>query len=62
MKPSHLQTPRTLADTTFVTGYYSANFKPKTQPKMDWQDRLVIWAGSIIGFALLVMVMAGVIQ
>ena len=41
MKPSHLQTPRTLAETTFTTGYCS--YEPAAY---DWQDYVVFWASA----------------
>lgn len=54
-KPSNITTPRTLADCTFTVGYTS---RPAAT-RMDWQDRLVIWASSIAGFALLVLIAVG---
>lgn len=32
MKPSHIQTPRTLADCTFTQGYATKHFSPHAEP------------------------------
>lgn len=49
MKPSHITTPRTLAETTFSTGYASA------QPdRSSFADRAVMWA---CGFAAIGVVL-----
>ena len=50
MKPSHLQTPRTLAETTFVTGYSSHGPRP-----YDREDRIVLWACTAAALALAVL-------
>lgn len=47
MKPSHLTTPRTLADSTFTTGYVS--YQPSAY---DWQDHVVFWGCAVAGAAL----------
>ena len=41
MKPSHIQTPRTLADCTFTTGYSTAR-----------RERAIRWAEAIAGVAV----------
>lgn len=35
MKPSHTQTPRTLAECNFTQGYQTVNFRPHAEP--TWQ-------------------------
>ena len=53
MKPSHLTTPRTLAETTFVTGYTSGQFK-----RMDKEDRIVLTGSAIVAAILVIMAIA----
>lgn len=50
MKPSHLTTPRTLAETTFVTGYTSGQFR-----RMDKEDQIVLWASTAVTLVLAVL-------
>ncbi len=56
MKPSHLVTPRTLAETTFTTGYSSEG--PR---QYDREDRIVMWACAAAGIALAVLAATGVL-
>ncbi len=51
MKPSHLTTPRTLADSTFTTGYRTAE-----QPRYSVADRAVMWASLIAAIACALIV------
>ena len=51
MKPSNLQTPRTLAETTFTTGYSS--YQPK---KYDPADHIIFW-GCTIAATVTVLIM-----
>ena len=57
MKPSHLVTPRTLAETTFTTGYSSQGPRP-----FDREDKIVLWACGAVSIALAVLAAAGVLQ
>lgn len=50
MKPSHLHTPRTLADTTFTTGYSST--KRQTGYSAAWWA--VITVLSVVAFVVVV--------
>lgn len=43
MKPSHTQTPRTMSETTFTTGYHSANY----HRPYDRADRHMMWAALV---------------
>lgn len=49
MKQSHLNTPRTLAETSFTTGYMDI------KPVRSLGDKAVMWA-SVIGFVAVVLV------
>lgn len=51
MKPSHLQTPRSLSECNFTTGYIQA------QRRIDLADRIVLWGCLIGGIALLIIVL-----
>lgn len=57
MKPSHTQTPRTLAECTFQQGYTS--IYPMAHKEPEWEK----WAGIAlaigIGFALAVLLVKG---
>lgn len=46
MKPSHIQTPRTLADCTFVQGY--TEVKPMAYRMESWET----WAGYLLAFGI----------
>ena len=46
MKPSHIQTPRTLADCTFVYGYTSV--RPMAHREPSWERA----AGYVLAFAI----------
>lgn len=46
MKPSHMQTPRTLADCTFVQGY--ATLDPMGYRVESWEE----WAGYALAFVI----------
>lgn len=47
MKPSHITTPRTMAECTFTVGYTSG------QPQQyDREDRIVMWAALVVSIAL----------
>lgn len=46
MKPSHLQTPRTLSDCTFTQGYQTAEFQPHIEP--TWE----VVAGYVLAVAI----------
>ena len=51
MKPSNLTTPRTLAETTFTTGYATAS-----RPHYSMADRAVMWASLIAAVACILIV------
>lgn len=51
MKPSHLTTPRTLNECTFVPGYGR-----DTRPRYSLADRAVMWASLIAAIACAVIV------
>lgn len=51
MKPSHYVTPRTLADSTFTTGYQSVNM-----PRYSLADRAVMWASAIAAVVMVLVI------
>lgn len=51
MKPSHITTPRTLAETTFTTGYRCAD-----EPRYSAGDKAVMWASAIAAVACAMIV------
>lgn len=53
MKPSHLTTPRTLADCTFVYGY--ASVRPMAYRKDWWEDMAGYALAACIGGGLAVL-------
>lgn len=56
MKPSNITTPRTLAETTFTTGYTSGEL----DRPFDWQDRVVMIACAVAAVAVaVIMVVRG---
>lgn len=57
MKPSHYTTPRTLAETTFVTGYTSTGPRP-----FDREDRIVLWASAAVALAVVVLAVVEALQ
>lgn len=58
MKPSHFQTPRTLAECHFQTGYRCA----ETDRFTDLGHTLVNWCASIGLVVLVLLVLTGVLQ
>lgn len=50
MKPSHLSTPRTLSETSFVTGYVSV--RPMAYREFTWEKAANYATAVVIGFSL----------
>ena len=47
MKPSHIQTPRTMADCTYEVGYYGR----RPDQSMSWSEGIAYSIGGILMFA-----------
>jgi len=49
MKPSHLTTPRTLAECQFTTGYQSAEVARRDYPLLFW---ILLWVCAVAALAI----------
>lgn len=56
MKPSHTQTPRTLADCTFTQGYATKEFSPHAEPLWEVIAGYAVAVAIGVGLAAMLVV------